>query len=83
MIKISEKPQQRKKGEKYEKILPEIKAVYALSVDEGMLIETPNPYSWKAYFYAYRQSLPEEEKGDFTFQKQTETSFKVWHIVKK
>lgn len=89
MKTINTAPPQKKRGDKYEKILPEIEKVWNLPVStkenpQGLLIETENPASWQSYFYSYRakKRLIDGIIRDFTFQKQTKTSFIVWRIKK-
>lgn len=89
MKTINTVPPVKKRGDKYEKILPEIEKVWNLPVStegnpEGLLIETENPASWQSYFYSYRakKRINDGVIRDFTFQKVTKTSFNVWRIIK-
>lgn len=89
MEKVTAAPPKKKSGDKYNKILPQIEEVWNLPVSTeekpfGLLIKTENPASWQAYFYSYRakKRLIDGIIRDFTFQKQTKTSFIVWRIKK-
>lgn len=89
MKTINQLPPKKKRGDKYEKILPEIEKVWDLPVSteenpHGILIETENPASWQSYFYSYRAKKRVNDGiiRDFTFQKVTKTSFNVWRIIK-
>lgn len=85
-----EAPPKKKSGDKYDKILPEIEKVWNLEVatEENdfihLEIETSNPASWQAYFYAYRSKKKADEGivRDFSFKKVDKTHFKVWRVIR-